>query len=227
MKTIETINAMITESRETYRTTAATVTAPIKIHISAGNAKLGKVPNFSLVPGRTCSAEACKTCLKEGCYAMKSYRVYPSVKKAWDDNTAAAVENLPALEAELNRYFAGMNAPRYFRLHVGGDFVSREYAAMWARVMEKAPHTNFLAFTKQFDHIRGVQFPANASIVLSAWPGCEIPSDLRSLYSVAWLDDGTGSRIPADAIPCPGNCEHCGACWGLAKIKLDVCFTKH
>lgn len=226
MKTIETINAMISESRETYRTTAAAV-APVKIHISTGNAKLGKVPNFSLVPGRTCSAEACKTCLKEGCYAMKSYRVYPSVKKAWDDNTAAAVENLPALEAELTRYFSGMNAPRYFRLHVGGDFVSREYAAMWARVMEKAPHTNFLAFTKQFDHIRGVQFPANASIVLSAWPGCEIPADLRSLYSVAWLDDGTESRIPADAIPCPGNCEHCGACWGLAKIKLDVCFAKH
>ena len=59
------------------------------------------------------------------------------------------------------------------------------------------------------------------------WPGCDIPSDLRQKYSVAWLDDGTDSRIPEDAMECPGNCETCGACWGLAKRGIDVRFAKH
>lgn len=53
-----------------------------------------------------------------------------------------------------------------------------------------------------------------------------IPADLRSRYSVAWLDDGSDD-IPANAMPCPGNCENCGACWGLAKRGIDVKFAKH
>lgn len=196
------------------------------VKISAGNTKVGRIPNMSLTPGRTCSAEACKTCLRDGCYAMKSYRQYGNVRSAWDHNTDLAINNIPAMEAGLNAYFAGLNAPRFFRIHVGGDFVSAEYAAMWARVAAAAPHTNFLAFTKQFDHIRGIDFPGNFSLVLSAWPGCEIPADLRERYSVAWLEDGTGSA-PADAMECPGNCETCGACWGLARMGIDVKFAKH
>lgn len=196
------------------------------VKISNGNAKVGRIPNLSLTPGRTCSAEACKTCLREGCYAMKSYRMYPSVRKAWDHNTDLAVNNLYLMEKELTAYFAGMNAPRFFRLHVAGDFVSKEYTRMWSRIAANAPHTNFLAFTKQWEMVRGVDFPSNFSLVLSAWPGIEIPADLRKKYSVAWLEDGTGSA-PESAMECPGNCETCGACWGLARMGIDVKFAKH
>ena len=196
------------------------------IKISHGNRKVGTIPNLSLTPGRTCSAEACKTCLTGGCYAMKSYRMYSNVRNAWDTNTDIAINHLDIMEAELTRYFSGMNAPRFFRLHVAGDFVTREYAAMWSRIAAGAPHTNFLAFTKQWDMIRGIDFPANFSMVLSSWPGTVIPSDLRERYSVAWLDDGT-EDIPADAMECPGHCENCGACWSLAKKGIDVRFAKH
>lgn len=140
--------------------------------ISAGNSKLGNIPNLSLAPGRTCSAEACRTC------------------------------------------------------YVGGDFASRDYAAMWARVAAANPGTNFLAFTKQWDMVRGIDFPANFSLVLSAWPGTEIPADLTAKYSTAWVDDGT-TQIPANAMECPGNCDTCGACWGLARMGIDVKFRKH
>ena len=196
-------------------------TAP---HISANNSKLGNIPNWSLTPGKTCSACACKTCLKEGCYAMKSYRQYPNVRKNWDENTVLALDFLPELESHLNAYFAKLSAPRFFRVHVAGDFVSKEYAEMWARVAAAAPGTKFLAFTKQWDNVRGVEFPDNFKLILSAWPGTEIPADLRALYNVAWLDDGTVEGIPADAIECPGHCETCGACWGLDR---DTVFHKH
>jgi hypothetical protein len=196
------------------------------ISISKGNTKTGAIPAFSLTPGCTCSAEACKTCYKEGCYARKSYRMYPSVRKAWDNNTDLVKNNLALVEQELTSYFSGMNAPRFFRLHVSGDFATREYAEMWQRIATNAPHTNFLAFTKQWDMVRGIEFPDNFSLVLSAWTGTTIPEDLRQKYSVAWLDDGK-TQIPENAMECPGHCDTCGACWGLSKMGIDVKFKKH
>ena len=198
----------------------------MSVKISNGNIKVGTIPNISLTPGRSCSAEACKTCLRGGCYAMKSYKMYKNVRQAWDHNTEMALHDLETMEKELTGYFTGMNAPRFFRIHVAGDFISREYAGMWARIAAAAPHTNFLAFTKQWEMIRGVNFPNNFSLVLSSWPGTIIPEDLRKKYSVAWLDDGT-EKIPENAMECPGNCDTCGVCWSLSKKGIDVKFKKH
>lgn len=39
--------------------------------------------------------------------------------------------------------------------------------------------------------VRGIDFPDNVSIVLSAWPGTTIPKDLCRLYSVAWVAEHT------------------------------------
>lgn len=198
----------------------------LTIKISNGNFKLGTIPNFSLAPMKTCSAEACRTCAKEGCYACKLYAFRKSVREAWDWNTEMVLNDLETVEKDLNTYFAGMTAPRFFRIHASGDFVTREYAQMWARVAAKAPNTNFLAFTKQWDMVRGIEFPKNVSLVLSDWPNTEIPADLLKLYSVAWLDDGR-ECIPSDALECPGNCENCGVCWSLSKRGIDVKFHKH
>ena len=201
----------------------------MKTKISNGNSKLGTIANTSLTPGATCSAEACATCLKEGCYACKSYRMYKTVRAAWDSNTDMAMNDLPTMEKDLMSYFGGMNAPRFFRIHVGGDFVTEEYAAMWARVMQASPSTNFLALTKQWANVINVDFPANASIVPSGWPDCKIPDAiLEKFHCAAYCDDGTNSaEIPADAIECPGNCETCGVCWSLAKRGINVFFRKH
>jgi hypothetical protein len=97
---------------------------------------------------------------------------------------------------------------------------------MWQRIATNAPHTNFLAFTKQWDMVRGIEFPDNFSLVLSAWTGTTIPEDLRQQYSIAWLDDGK-TQIPENAMECPGHCDTCGACWGLSKMGIDVKFKKH
>ena len=193
------------------------------IHISLKNSKVGHIPSFSLTPGETCSATACTTCYKEGCYARKICRIRPTVRNAYEENTAIVRENLPFFQSYMNAYFDSVAAPRYFRVHVSGDFFSREYAEAWADIARNHPFTNFLAFTKQFDIIRSVDFPDNFKIVLSAWPGTEIPADLRSKYHVAWMDNGD-TFIPPDAQECAGNCELCGNCWNL---DHDVVFHKH
>lgn len=193
------------------------------INISKGNMKLGIIPNLSLTPGTTCTALACKTCLKS-CYALKAYRMYKTTRAAWDKNTKIAKEDLPTMERELGDYFTGISAPRFFRVHVAGDFVSLEYAQMWARIASSAPKTSFLAFTKAFDIAQQVSWPENFKIVYSAWPGVEAPPPGKP---VAWMDDGTETRIPPGSIHCPGNCESCGMCWSLDELGKDVYFLKH
>jgi hypothetical protein len=191
--------------------------------ISGGNSKLGPIPNLSLAPGVTCTSIACETCLMD-CYARNFYRMYKNVRKAWDTNTKLALEDLPTMERELNEYFSGLASPKFFRVHVAGDFVSLDYAEMWARVASAAPTTKFLAFTKSFDIVQKVSWPDNFKIVYSAWPGVPAPPAGRP---VAWMDDGTETRIPARSVHCPGNCESCGMCWSLDELGKDVYFSKH
>ena len=201
----------------------------VVFHAPRGNDKTGIIPCWNLLPVVTCAG------LCPGCYAVKNvfrcgYNVETSsVLKAWTDNTILAKTDLEGLYDKLDEYFSSMAAPRYFRIHASGDFFSKEYAEMWYKIAKNHPETRFLAFTKQFDNIRDIPFDQldNFSLVLSAWPGKPIPEDLREIYSVAWMQDGTETRIPEKVFECPGNCQTCGACWGLAKDKRDVCFHKH
>ena len=204
------------------------------VHMPRGNSKTGEIPAWNLLPGVTCPPEACKTCMLEGCYAIKNAirsgydPEKSSVLRAWCENTIMAREHLDVLEIVLDGYFTGMNAPRYFRIHASGDFDSIEYALMWYRTAQKHNGTRFLAFTKNWEVAREIPFDTleNFELVLSGWTGIEIPEDLKKRYCVAYCDDGE-SEIPEDALECPGHCDSCGMCWNLSKIGKDVRFKKH
>ena len=62
-------------------------------------------------------------------------------------------------------------------------------------------------------------------ILFSAWPGMAFLNPQG--HRVAWMQDGTETRVPADAIACPGNCESCGMCYELERLGHDVVFHKH
>lgn len=193
--------------------------------ISKSNTKLGRVQNFSLAPLKTCSKEACATCGKD-CYATKFYRMYPNVRQAWNNNTDLAMNDLKALEKDLCDNLS-CTKPQLFRIHVGGDFISPQYARMWARVGRSFPDTKFLAFTKSWEILQGVDFPHNMTIIHSAWPQRLAPPANRP---IAWMDDGTENRIPASAHLCQGGahgitCNTCQKCWNLT--DTDVVFAKH
>ena len=201
----------------------------LPVHISAGNTKMGAIPSFSLPSGASCSPSACKTCYCEGCYARKLERLRPSVRNAYAENFSLAQRNLPSLESYLAWYFDAPNAPRMFRIHVSGDFFSREYLDMWLRVIRSHPGTRFLAFTKRYDLFAAIErevLPENFRLVLSAWPGVEMPSALLGYYPVAYMQDGRETRVPADAMPCSGNCSACAKCWDLSGGQ-SVVFHKH
>lgn len=203
-------------------------------HEPRDNSKLKGIPAFNLVPGRTCSAAACAHCLKEGCYAVKNacchgYNIESNYcLKAWTENTALAINHPRELEKALDAWLT-KNRPALFRIHSAGDFFNVNYARLWCRLAKNHPETRFLAFTKQFDIVRHVQFYKldNFELVLSGWTGVQVPDDLRKHYRVAWCNDGQEKRIPADAIHCPGDCNKCRACWYLSRLQKDSYFDKH
>lgn len=201
-------------------------TQPI-LNISKGNSKTGAIPSFSLPSGRTCSAQACRTCYQQGCYARKLERLRPNVRQSYEHNLSVMTLHPDDAEACLNAYFDLPNATRLFRIHVSGDFFSAGYFEMWLRVIRSHPGTQFLAFTKQVSVITPYldQLPANLSLVWSAWPGTPVPRHIRKALPVAWMQDDTERRVPASAMTCPGNCETCGRCWTLN--GSDVVFRKH
>lgn len=213
-------------------------------HAPQGNSKTGEIPAWNLLPGAACPGRACAGCLVSGCYALKNvfragYSFTPSpetgrcnrVLRNWAENTALALDRLPVLESCLRDWLAEYleNGGRDVRVHGSGDFLTLEYAALWFRLAQDFPALRFLAFTKFWENVRGLDFAGleNFSLVLSAWPSMDVPEDLAASYRVSWCQDGTETRIPADALHCPGDCDTCGLCWHLAEIGRDVWFTKH
>lgn len=192
----------------------------MSVCISPGNSKLGKhIPNISLTPCATCNPEApCRS----KCYAMKAYRQYPNVKKAWDLNTALVKLNDIAFFEEVCRYLREHNHPKYFRWHVAGDILNQDYLEGMKIVALNHPNTRFLAFTKK--NLDFSNLPANLQIVASQWPGWNNP--VEGLPK-AWMQDGTESRENKESFLCPGKCDNCKVCWHLSETKQDVTFLAH
>lgn len=91
-----------------------------EVKISYGNSKIGRIANISLPPIMSCPKDVpCSI----GCYALKSYRLYENVRKAWD-------WNLKLLKDDPYDYFGSLidqlkrkKQLKRFRWHVSGDIV--------------------------------------------------------------------------------------------------------
>ena len=189
------------------------------VKISKGNSKLGKIPNVSFPPVKACgNCDGCKT----DCYAVKFYRLYPSVRKAWSHNWNLYRKDPERYFREISEHIQATQR-RFFRWHVAGDIVDQPYLEEMSRIAKDNPSTTFLVFTKMYD-LDFTSVPDNLSIVLSVWPG--MPFTNASNLPLAFMQDGTETRIE-NAIECPGGCEHCGMCFNLREIGKNVVFYKH
>lgn len=191
----------------------------MRIHISEGNMKLGKVPNISLPPVVTCRD---KVPCRNRCYARKAYRLYPNVKKNWD-------ENLEFYRWDSDRYFGEIriwlskNNPEYFRWHVAGDCPDGRYLVEVLEIAQDFFDTQFMMFTKRWDLLKNGTLPENLAIILSMWPRLKNPEELD--FPRAWLS--TDKRKPAHYFKCPGKCDVCYRCWELVRLGYDVVFDPH
>lgn len=201
----------------------------MNIKISRGNSKLGEIPNISLIPVKDCAN--CESC-KDSCYALKAWKMYPRTRAAWRINSRAFRDDLQQAMSEVLKWFMDKshNTPRFFRVHVAGDFLSQQHVNFWMLVADTIPGVKFLAFTKRHDLLYR-QAPANLQVVLSMFPGMPEPRGFSTWLPRAWVsEDKAGnkeSRVPSDAIECPGHCDSCAMCWHLKDLGRDVVFPFH
>lgn len=204
----------------------------LKVKLSKGNSKMGRVMSVSLPPVKSCGAAL--PCFKN-CYARKIGRIRPVVDRAWESNWRLAMTDrnsyFEQIRAALEKEFTPL-----FRWHVAGDIPDFAYLYNMFLTAELFPDTKFLAFTKKYDLIRlHVKHPAptwlprsNLSIILSMWPGLDVPPAVFKRFPKAWMRDkkDPDKRIPENAVTCDGGCEKCGLCWGMGP-RDNIVFDKH
>jgi len=200
----------------------------LSVKISPGNTKTGLIPAVSLTPIVSCRIDA--PCHKD-CYAMKSYRMYPNVRKAWDSNLAMYKNTPLSYFDDINTYLE-IKKPDFFRWHVAGDIIDTEYLQGMVTIAKTFPGTNFLCFTKQYRIINDYRdtfacktLLDNLQIVFSAWPSLRIDNPFN--FPVAFCDNGSEARLTGNELLCPGKCDTCGMCWNLGKIGKNVVFKLH
>jgi len=191
------------------------------IHISKGNSKVGKIPNISIRPILDCGN--CSACANK-CYAMKAYKQYPGVRKAWDDNSKEFRKDTWKAIGQVWNFLLDSKIKKRkvenFRIHVAGDFLNQNHLDSWINLCRLEEETNFMANTKMFN-LDYSNIPKNMHVRLSMWPGLTIP---ESTLPKAWLDDGTETRIPLTAFVCAGKCDGCLTCY---LTDQDVVFKLH
>jgi len=143
-------------------------------------------------------------------------------------------EDLDEVENQLNKYFYKANI-RMFRIHVSGDFFSKEYLAMWLRVIKNNPQIMFLAFTKVYGFFYGKVMPDNLSIIFSFMPEVPYEQALNFSKKAGFPMAYVGNRQPKDIL-CPEQstnrkigCLQCQICWKMPKLKrpVNIYFEAH
>ena len=186
-----------------------------QISISRGNTKMGAIPSVSLPACVTCNPSA--PCFKK-CYARRLAARRATVRDAYQ-------RNLDILSTDPAAYWLQVKAAaittRFFRYHVSGDIPNIDYLYNMVKIAEELPHTNFLAFTKQYTIVNeflnaGYKIPQNLKILFSNWGAwkCENPHNVPVCEIVL-----KGSEPAQDWKICGGNCTEC-ACRGVGCWEL-------
>lgn len=197
-----------------------------KVSISQGNRKMGAIPSVSLPPVITC--KNCATCARK-CYAKKIYRLYKNTKKAWDTNLEILKEDRAAYFEQIG---AAMTTSLYFRFHVSGDIIDKDYLDRMCKLARSHKATKILAFTKNYEDVNEYldnhKKPSNLQLIFSLpFDGAKVDNP-HSLPTAAVILKG---QEPATNYKiCGGNCTECACkgvgCWELKKGET-IAFYEH
>lgn len=200
-----------------------------KLHVSTGNTKMGKVASVSLPPLKYCYH--CKGVCDKDCYALKSWRLYKSVRKAWGENDLLMIENIMAYGDSLVDWLTRHKSYKLFRWHVSGDIPNYAYLKMMCDVMARLPHITSWAFTKNYEIVNeyldnGEIIPDNLTMIFSNWGTfeCYNPHNLPQCVVIESIEEFPINE--PGAFLCGGDCQNCTICRNL-KRGHKVYIIKH
>ena len=200
------------------------------VKFSDGNTKMGKIPSVSLPAIKTCIHCACN----QKCYAAKLERLRSNVRAAYQHNLDVYLKDEGTYWREVE---ATIMLSRFFRFHVSGDIIDRDYLTNIFAIAWRNPHCEILCFTKKYDIVNQLlkspltdgKIPKNLHLILSAWPGLQMENPFNLPEAHVIMRDGT-TTARFDAVQCGGNCAECartsGGCWALRNGQ-QVVFHEH
>lgn len=195
----------------------------IKMCISDGNKKIGRVLNVSLAPIVTCGN--CGKCAGL-CYDIKAVLAYPSARDARCRNTA--LFNLDRDEF-FNRLWDKMSRRRknlFLRFHVSGEIVDIDHFARMVETARRFPNYRIWTYTKMYSIVNAYcdlygreSIPENFSVMFSAWKGVPMDNPYNfPVFTCAFTEEEKVGR------KCPGNCDVCKEkCIGCVKGENTYC----
>lgn len=211
MFTKDSLKKVVSMMKATEKEYSKIKTENVKICISKGNRKIGRVLNVSLPPVLTCAN--CKEC-KNYCYDIKACLQYPQTV------IDARIRNYILMKYNPEKYFndirkacKGRRKNKFFRWHVAGDIPTMEYFKNMISIAKEFPDFIFWTYTKNYslvnqycDEFGKESIPVNLSIMFSEWKGMPIENphnfpEFRCVFP---------DEKPAEGFTkCPGNCEIC------------------
>lgn len=171
----------------------------MKFSISEKNHKLGRMLNWSLSTD-TCTNAPCRGI----CYARRIEKRYKDTGMAWKNNAEMVKHHLGDVRDQLT-YRLERYRGVYARIHVAGDFISKEYFEMVCEVARAFPRVHFLAYTR----VAGLDvslLPRNFTLTESMWPG---EDEKYPMLHKSWLD--VDER--RNGFLCVHKCSECKHCW--------------
>ena len=205
----------------------------VRVCISKGNRKIGRVMNVSLMPVMTCAN--CKEC-KFLCYDIKACNQYKNtVLPARMRNTVLAKYYRDEYFKQISDAMNRRRKNKYFRWHVAGDMMDADY---FNRVIENAiAHPDFViwTYTKNYAVVNAwvdahggidaigyrlqpngdltayLKVAPNLNIMFSEWRGLEMVNPYHfPEFRVVFKDDAVKPDEKTNFY-CSGNCDICKA----------------
>ena len=189
----------------------------IKMCISTGNQKIGRVMNVSLPPIITCNN--CKEC-KHYCYDVKACLQYPNtVINARARNYEILIKNRDEYFRRIDLAMSRRRKNKFFRWHVAGEIIDYDY---FDRMINNARlHSDFViwTYTKNYTVVNEWirtngknSIPANLHIMFSEWDGMPIDNPYGMPIFTVKMTAGNKNHAPEffnGLYKCPGNCDIC------------------
>lgn len=200
-----------------------------------GNEKIGsKVWHFSTLATNKCCGTCFQTCKdKDGkvtCYGCYGHYNFQSVKDSLARKTWIVRNDLDYFVNEIIREI-NVKKVKYCRIHVTGDFFSKEYVLAWVKIATACQDTKFWTYTKSFGHgfddsLELLNSLSNVNIVRSVIDGCGYNyghcDHLLDIY-YKLISQGEKPYI----CPCGYHDDtHCSDCHGCTDNKY-VLFVEH
>jgi len=178
----------------------------------AGNLTMpSSVGIFNIPPLLTCNPSSW---CKENCYALKGRFLWSNVKEAakWRYKQSLKKNFASRMIDEIAR----RKSIQYVRIHITGDFYSKEYIDKWAYIAAGFPHIIFRTNTKRINFLKYMKhiFPKNVVVREST----DNTRKHSGIFPQAAIKGTSGSD---EFFVCHDNCEECNFyCWNNPEVNV-------